>query len=210
MSEQDRIPARRRHRRPGPGIRAERVHDRRPPDRRRRTGPRLPQARSDPGGQERHPHLFGGINAVDVEYLEIPRHQDHRADRAERSRQDHSVQPAHRIRHPADRGVAVRRPLTGWSGILQSGPDGHGPHVPADQSHGQADRHRKHAPGGHGAVRREPVQGPLQENLGAARNKKSPSRQRICWTNSSWTPNATTTQPHSPAASANCWKWPGP
>lgn len=95
---------------------------------------------------------FGGINAVDVEYLEIPRHK------------------ITALIGPNGAGkTTLFNLLTGFdtpnsgkwqfegnslAGVsLQGGPDGHGPHVPADQGDGQTDRHGKHAAGRLGAAR---------------------------------------------------------
>ena len=99
-----------------------RLHDGHPSDRRRRDRARLQEARSDRGGGKRHPQL----RRHQRRRRRVPRDpaaQDHGADRPQRRRQDHAVQPAHRIRHPELGQVAVRRqqprrasPPTRWPG----------------------------------------------------------------------------------------------
>ena len=74
-----------------------------------------------------------------------PARRDHRADRAERRRQDHLLQPAHRVRPPRQRRLVVQRHEPEQGPGVQGRPDGHGPHLPADQGALEAHGHREHA-----------------------------------------------------------------
>ncbi len=77
---------------------------------------------------------FGGLTAVDVEHLEIPRGAITALIGPNGAGKTHAVQPAHRLR-PARlraRGRSTAESLVGRA-RLQGGPHGPGPHVPADQ-----------------------------------------------------------------------------
>ena len=75
------------------------------PDNKRSGRPRPPDSRSairSPASRRStrssspttSPARFGGMTAVDVEHVEIPRGVDHGPDRPQRRRQDHVLQPA--------------------------------------------------------------------------------------------------------------------
>ena len=69
---------------------------------------------------------------------------DHRADRPQRRRQDHAVQPPVRLRQAQQRHVVVRRHDALRHPGLQGRADGSGSHVPAHQGAVASDRAREH------------------------------------------------------------------
>jgi hypothetical protein len=100
-----------------------------------------------------------------------PARHDHRADRPERRRQDHVLQPAHRVRHARHGHVAVRRrrPLAGVP-PAQGSRARHGAHLPAHQGAHQADGHREHEARATGPEGREAVELPSSRSLWRARS----------------------------------------
>ena len=111
--------------------------------------------------------------AVDVEHLEVQRGAITGADRPQRRRQDHAVQPAHRLR-PARRRRAGPSTASSLAGVsrLQGGPARHGPHLPADQGAVPADRAGEHAARRHRAARRELCSPPWSRRSGAAQERR--------------------------------------
>lgn len=87
---------------------------------------------------------FGGLTAVDVDHLEIPRGAITALIGPNGSRQDDAVQPALRLRQAQQRHVVVRRQEPLRRAVLQGRADGTGPHVPADQIAVAADGAREH------------------------------------------------------------------
>ena len=186
-----------------------RLHDGHPPDCRRRDRARLQEARSHRGGRERHPQLRWHQRRR----RRIPRDpaaQDHGADRPERGRQDHPVQPAHGLRYAEHGQVAVRgqaalpaSPRTRWPAWAWCAPSSSPRSWASSPSWRTCAWARPTSPAN--ASRR-----PCSRACGAAGKRRSPPRQMSCWRNSSWTPRRTTTRLPSPAASASSWKWPVP
>ena len=114
---------------------------------------------------------FGGITAVDVGPPRGAARDHHRADRAQRRRQDDVLQPDHRLRPPVGRaGGALElrrrhaRPDLGVEGRQVR----HGPHLPAHQGAEPDDGDGQHDAGRPEPGRREPRQVPVQAVLGRA------------------------------------------
>ena len=101
---------------------------------------------------------FGGITAVDVEHLEFQRGSDHGADRPERRRQDHLLQPAHRVRRGRPRAMDVRRQGDERHGRPQDGAARHGAHLPAHEEPHPPVGHREHEARRHPPAGRERVE----------------------------------------------------
>ena len=125
---------------------------------------------------------FGGLIAVDVEHVEIQRGRDHRADRPQRRRQDHVLQPAHLLRPPGRRRLVVQRQEP-EQGVRRTKVARlrHDPHLPADQGAVQADGHREHAGRRRPARRGETPAGrrcsrPFWRSAGEGQHRRRPTR----------------------------------
>ena len=160
------------------------------PDHRRRRpsaarAPRCADVPHEPGAKKPDPIVvadgvrgrFGGLTAVDVDHVEIQRGVITGADRPQRRRQDHVLQPAHRLRPARTRatGPSTARASTGVP-AYRVARLGHGPHLPADQGALQAHRAREHAARRDRPAGREPAAGRCSRRSGAARRPTTPSK----------------------------------
>ena len=152
---------------------------------------------------------FGGLTAVDVEHLEIPRGA------------------ITALIGPNGAGkttffnllTGFDKPDTGtWSfdgkplarhARVQGGPHGPGPHLPAHQVPRRCSPSGEHEARREGADGREPLPRPHPGDLAQAGRARSRRRRWSCSPASSSTPRRTTTRRASPAASASCSRWRG-
>lgn len=164
------------------------------------------QARPDPRGRQRDPQIRRH-DRRGREPLRNRTARHHRADRTERRRQNHVLQPDDRLRYAEHRHLAVRRQGHGPRAARKSGAHGHGPHLPADQGDEPSDRARQYAPRRPRAAGRRHVPRAVPrhvEEAGAGEHRKSrgaagtlPADQK----------RRTITPARFPAANASCWKW---
>ena len=122
---------------------------------------------------------FGGINAVDVDYLEIPRHKITALIGPNGAGKTTLFNLLTGFRHSEHRQMAVRRTKHRRRFLLQGGADGHGPHLPAHQGHGQADGDGKHAAR---RLQTSPANGCPRHSSrasGAAGKRKSPTQANV-------------------------------
>ena len=154
---------------------------------------------------------FGGLTAVDVDHLEVQRGADHRAHRAQRRRQDHVLQPAHRLRQARRGALALRRasslagmpgpqgrPRRAWSAPSSSPSRSPGLSVIENMKLGATDQQGERFFAGAGPPA---VEGPGGRDRGAGRRPARPVQ--------AWTTCATSSPARCPAASASCSRWPG-
>ena len=137
-----------------------------------------------------------------------PARRHHRADRAQRCRQDHVLQPADRLR-PARRrrpGRSTARRLNGVPaykvarlGMVRT--------FQLTKVLSKLTVHREHAPRRHRPARRDVLRAHVRRRCGAARRTPTPSGPTSCWRASSSTRSARTSPARCPAASASCSRW---
>ena len=152
---------------------------------------------------------FGGINAVDVEYLEIPRHKItaligpngagkttlfnlltgfDTPNTGKWQFEGNSLAGVSSYK-VARMGMVRTFQLTKVMGKLT---------VMENMRLGAS-----HQPG-------ERLSKALFKGIWGGQEKEITAKPTCCWRSSSWMPRRTTTRRPSPAASASCWKWPAP
>ena len=149
---------------------------------------------------------FGGVNAVDVEYLEIPRHKITALIGPNGAGKTTLFNLLTGFDTP-NREVAVRRPLPGRSGLVQGGPMGMVRTFQLTKVMGKLtviENMRLGASEQSG----ERLSKALFKKIWGATRTRSPSKRTICC-KFKLDAKRTTTQRRSPAASGNCSKWHG-
>ena len=176
---------------------------------RRPTQARGCEVRPDPRGRQRTPHLRRPDRSR-CRARGDPARGDHRTHRAQRRRQDHVLQPAHRVRRARRRGVVVQRPQPEGRAGVPGGAPRHGADLPAHQGPVPADRRGEHAHRRHGPEGRDPAARDVPLRCGGPRRTTSPRGRTPCSSASCSMPSGRTSPARSPAGSASCSRWLAP